>query len=139
MNKFDPLIIKYANEFYVSPAQIKGHIKVESDFDPCVIGSAGEKGLMQIMDSTARDMGYDPDKEDSLDPETNIKYGAKYIGWLHGQLWSNKDKVIAAYNWGIGNVKSGKPWPLSVQLYVWKVKYYMLWYGEIESRNKWTG
>jgi len=130
-DRFDNLIIKYAQKYKVDPAQVKAHIRCESKppFNPNSIGSIGEKGLMQLRECTAKDMGFDEHKEDLLDPETNIHYGAKYIGWLYGQLGLNqRDNVIAAYNWGIGNVWDRKPMPWRVRWYVSEVKRYALAY-----------
>jgi soluble lytic murein transglycosylase-like protein len=41
-------------------------------------------GLMQILPATARGMGYQGSPEGLLDPETNLRYGVKYLrgAWL---------------------------------------------------------
>lgn len=128
-DKFDDLIIKFAQKFKVPPAQVKGHIMQESEFDPMAIGKIGEKGLMQLRESTAKEMGWDEHKEDLFDPEINIHLGTKYIAWLYEELGHNeRDKVIAAYNWGIGNVWDRKPMPWRVRWYVSEVKRYALAY-----------
>ena len=44
---------------------------------------AGEIGLMQIKPATARMMGYTGSAKGLYDPETNIKYGMKYLGMAH--------------------------------------------------------
>jgi soluble lytic murein transglycosylase-like protein len=54
---------------------MKAVIKVESDFDPRVVSSAGAVGLTQLMPATARSMGV----TDIWDPRQNIMGGARYL------------------------------------------------------------
>lgn len=60
-----------------------------------------------------------------LDPETNIRAGCAYLAWLKRQFPGVSWRVIlAAYNWGIGNVQrvheNFNAFPVAVQLYVIK-------------------
>lgn len=60
-------------------------------------------GLMQVLYSTAQDMGYTGPPDGLFDPATNIRYGTKYLRWLMDRfddLWV----VVAAYNAGPGRV-----------------------------------
>jgi soluble lytic murein transglycosylase-like protein len=59
----------------IPEAFIRAVMKVESDFDPHVVSSAGAQGLMQLMPGTARQMGV----ADSFDPRQNIMGGARYL------------------------------------------------------------
>jgi soluble lytic murein transglycosylase-like protein len=52
---------------------------VESGYDPRAIGSSGEIGLMQVMPSTARMLGFAGSNEALAAPETNIHYGVTYL------------------------------------------------------------
>jgi soluble lytic murein transglycosylase-like protein len=63
---------------------------VESGYDPSVIGSAGEIGLMQILPSTARMLGFVGIAADLAVPETNIHYGVTYLA----QAWRLADHDI---------------------------------------------
>ena len=82
----------------------------ESKWDKNAVGAAGERGLMQIMPSTAKDMGAEPGWE--TDPVKNIQTGCKYLRWLQERpviaAIEDYDKrwrfTLIAYNWGIGNV-----------------------------------
>ncbi|HVX78796.1 MAG TPA: transglycosylase SLT domain-containing protein [Bradyrhizobium sp.] len=56
---------------------------VESGYNPGAIGGAGEIGLMQILPSTARMMGFAGSLSDLAVPETNIHYGVAYLA----QAW----------------------------------------------------
>ena len=79
-NEFSKLIEKYGRENGV-PAEL-GHaiIEIESNFRPAARGAAGEIGLMQIKPATARMVGFRGATKALYDPETNIKYGMRYLG-----------------------------------------------------------
>ena len=74
--------------------------KTESDFNPKATSGAGAKGIMQLMDSTARDLGV----TNSYDPEQNIMGGAKYLSQLLKIYDGDRNKALAGYNAGTGNV-----------------------------------
>lgn len=57
-----------------------GVIWVESKFNPTLRGSHGVLGMMQVMPSTARYLGFKGTNDDLLDPETNIVWGMKELG-----------------------------------------------------------
>jgi soluble lytic murein transglycosylase-like protein len=52
---------------------------VESGFNPGAIGAAGEIGLMQILPSTARMLGFAGSTADLAVPETNVHFGVTYL------------------------------------------------------------
>ena len=56
---------------------------VESGYNPAAVGGSGEIGLMQILPSTARMMGFSGSLSDLAAPETNIHYGVAYLA----QAW----------------------------------------------------
>ena len=60
------------------------------------ISPKGAKGLMQLMDSTARDLGVD----DPLDPEENIRGGARFLRRLLDQWDGDLELALASYNAG---------------------------------------
>lgn len=79
--------------------------KTESNFDAKATSGVGAKGIMQLMDSTAKSLGV----KNSYDPEENIMGGAKYLSQLLKQYNGDTDKALASYNGGSGNVaKYGK-------------------------------
>ncbi len=57
-----------------------GVIWVESKFDPDLRGKRGVMGMMQVMPSTARYLGYTGTNEGLLDPDTNVRWGMKELG-----------------------------------------------------------
>jgi soluble lytic murein transglycosylase-like protein len=88
-------------------------IDTESSFQADAIkeeANDNSYGLMQILHGTARDMGFQGDPEDLLDPETNIKWGTAYQNWLY-KRYNDFDAVIHAYNEGPGNYDKGKRVP----------------------------
>jgi hypothetical protein len=74
--------------------------KRESDFDPKATGKDEEIGVMQVLPSTGKMLGFSP--EDLRDPSKNIDAGLKY---LKQQLDRFKDpmEAAAAYNAGPGH------------------------------------
>ncbi|WP_152044561.1 lytic transglycosylase domain-containing protein [Aureimonas psammosilenae] len=53
-------------------------VRVESHYRPDVIGG-GAYGLSQIKPATARGLGYDGPAKGLFDPQTNLRYGMKYL------------------------------------------------------------
>lgn len=81
----------------------------ESTFNNDTVSWAGACGLMQLMPSTAKSLGVEP--ETLYDPESNILAAAKLLQSLDDALISHvKDKdermrfVIASYNCGLGHI-----------------------------------
>ena len=54
-------------------------VRVESGWNAQLTGAAGEVGLMQIKHETARFMGYAGSRTELYDPDTNVKWGMKYL------------------------------------------------------------
>jgi soluble lytic murein transglycosylase-like protein len=74
----------------------------ESTYRINVRGAAGEVGLMQIMPATADLMGYRGSIEALFHPETNIKYGMKYLGGARRRGDGTICGTILKYNAGHG-------------------------------------
>lgn len=101
VSRFDH-ILREAAEFYRLPfAFLKAVAKVESNFNPRARSHADAKGLMQLIDSTARDM----DVEDPFDPRQNIFGGARYLRILANMFEGNMALTAAAYNSGPDRVR----------------------------------
>ncbi len=101
-NSYSALISKYANQYNVPVALATAVIRVESNFNPMARGSHGEIGLMQIKPATARMMGYSGGAKGLFDPETNIKYGMKYLAAAHDLGGGQTCNTILKYNAGHG-------------------------------------
>ena len=96
------LISKYAKSFGVPEALAHAVISVESNYRANARGAAGEVGLMQIKPATARMMGYKGSTKALYNPETNIKYGMKYLAKAHQLGGGTTCGTILKYNAGHG-------------------------------------
>jgi soluble lytic murein transglycosylase-like protein len=101
-NPYGSLISSYAAQHGISEALAHAVVTVESNFRPNVTGAAGEIGLMQLKLSTARMMGYSGSAKALYDPETNIKYGMKYLGKAQELGDGSTCQTILRYNAGHG-------------------------------------
>jgi len=81
-------------------------IMAESSGDPKAVNKrTGAKGLMQIMDNTAKKPGFGVDPlEDPFDPVENVRFGTQYFNAMLDRYDNDTVSALAAYNWGPGNV-----------------------------------
>lgn len=77
------LIESEAKREGLAPEIAEAVMAVESGFNPAAIGGDGEIGLMQILPSTARMLGFVGSNADLAVPATNIRYGVTYLA----QAW----------------------------------------------------
>lgn len=96
------LISKYAKSHGVPESLAHAVISVESNYRADARGAAGEVGLMQIKPATARMMGYKGSTKALYNPETNIKYGMKYLAKAHQLGGGTTCGTILKYNAGHG-------------------------------------
>lgn len=99
LSKYGKYISDSAKKYNLDPALLISVIKAESNGDPNAVSPAGAKGLMQLIDSTATELGV----ENVFDPKQNIEGGAKYLKQLTERFGSTK-LALAAYNAGPTNV-----------------------------------
>ena len=97
---YNAIIARYAATYGVPVSLAHAVVSVESNYRPNVTGSAGEVGLMQIKPSTARFMGYSGSVKGLYNPETNIKFGMKYLSMAHKLGGGTTCGTILKYNAG---------------------------------------
>lgn len=101
-SRYNSLIAKHARANGVPIKLAHAVIRIESAYRANARGGAGEIGLMQIKPSTARMMGYRGSARGLYNPETNLKYGMKYLGKAHRLAKGNTCGTILRYNAGHG-------------------------------------
>ena len=102
------LIRRYSAEQGLEPAYMAAIIMSESSFRSDATSPVNAQGLMQIMPETGEWIAgkfNETYTEGCLyDPETNIKYGCWYMGWLLNRYGGDKACASAAYHSGQGTV-----------------------------------
>jgi hypothetical protein len=78
-NEYRAIVERESRAFGLPPALVDAVMAVESSYNPGVIGLDGEIGLMQVLPSTARMMGFTGTPEQLAQPEVNIHYGTGYL------------------------------------------------------------
>ena len=109
--EYENLVTLYSQEYQVDEYLIYAIIKAESNFEINAVSNKVAKGLMQLMENTAKDVvkrvNIDISSEDLseklLEPDININLGTKYISILL-QKYGNIPVALTAYNAGIGTV-----------------------------------
>lgn len=84
------------------PAEVaEAVLATESGYDPGAIGGDGEIGLMQILPSTARMLGFVGSEAELAAPAVNIRYGVAYLAgaWRKGA----QDLCTAAMKYRAGH------------------------------------
>lgn len=104
-------VTKYSNKYGMDSALVAAVIKTESRFELDAKSHRGALGLMQLMPDTAKWISSQIEDDnfsfDNIgDPDVNICYGTWYLSTLMREFEGNEVLSLAAYNAGIGNVKS---------------------------------
>lgn len=133
-DRYDELILKYAQAYHLDARLLKAVIAAESEFLTAAVSPKGAHGLMQVMPRTAEEMGIPRSR--LHEPEFNIAAGAAYIAHLferafkkyklkgvrfhEAPLWL-KQRIIAAYNAGPKFLFRDGGWYKQTRDYVRKV------------------
>lgn len=106
--QYDGLIRRVAAEHHLDPLLVKAVVWRESRFDPKKVGTAGERGLMQVSEVAANDWAREKqianfDAEQLFDPKTNLEVGTWYLrrAFQHWQGQADPTPfALAEYNAG---------------------------------------
>lgn len=109
--EYSEFVVKYSNQYDVDENLVYAVIKAESNFNPNAKSSKNAIGLMQLMESTAKDIVKkveiqisDEELIEKLqDADININIGTKYLSTLI-EKYQNIEIAVTAYNAGIGTV-----------------------------------
>ena len=106
LSPYDDLVKKYARQYDFDWRFITAQMYQESRFEPQASSWMGARGLMQIMPSTGRQLGFTR----LSDPEESIHAGVKYMSQLVRRfdreipLPIRKRFALASYNAGYGHL-----------------------------------
>ena len=109
--EYSEYVEKYAQSYNVDKNLVYAVIKQESNFDKNAKSNKDAIGLMQLVESTAKEVSKKVDiqltddelKEKLIEPEININLGTKYLSILI-ERYQNIEIAVTAYNAGIGTV-----------------------------------
>lgn len=93
---YEPMVEQAARMYGVESALLHAVISVESRYDAKAVSPKGAQGLMQLMPGTAKRYSV----ADPLDPEQNVRGGAKYLRDLLQMFDRDLHLALAAYNAG---------------------------------------
>jgi Rod binding domain-containing protein len=96
IGNFNDAIKRAATDNALSPSLLKAVIAAESGGNPSARSAKNAKGLMQLLDTTATDMGI----KDVWNPQENIQGGAKYLKQMMERFGGDLTKALASYNAG---------------------------------------
>ncbi len=136
-SKITEALVEESEKFNFDPVFVMSVIRTESNFNPLVVGSVGELGLMQIRPETGEWIA----KREKIkwngpktlkDPVQNIRIGVAYMAFLRDHFENKAYKYLSAYNVGPGKLKkmfqaSNRPKEYSIKV----MKYYEKFYAEM--------
>jgi len=119
-DRYQEAIDRIAAVHAVDPALVRAVIHAESAFNPQARSRVGAQGLMQLMPTTAEELGV----VSPFNPEQNIDGGVRYLAMLLARYEGDTRLATAAYNAGPGAVErySGIPPFAETQAYVKRVE-----------------
>ena len=109
--KYKTQVLKFSSESKTDPFLIFAIIKAESGFDKNATSPKNARGLMQLMEATAKEIAKkigleNFNEQDLYNPEINIQLGCWHVNQLTRKFGEeNIDLIIAAYNGGAGNIQ----------------------------------
>jgi soluble lytic murein transglycosylase-like protein len=117
--ELDQFVRDAAAKNRLDPDFVASVIRAESNFKPHAVSPKGARGLMQLMPSTAAQLGV----KDAFDPKANIEAGTAHLNSLLNLYHDDPVKALAAYNAGAHRVDQyhGVPPYRETRAYVSKI------------------
>ena len=109
---YRPLLEREARSRGLPPEVADAVTRVESSYDPSVVGGAGERGLMQVMPPTAAMLGFRGSVTELADPAINIRYGVQYLADAWRRSGGDLCRALMKYRAGHNEERMS---PLSVE------------------------
>lgn len=94
-------VARVAVRYDLDPILVMALIDVESGSDPHALSTKGAVGLMQVLPSTAAEVGL----PEAADPANNLEAGCRYFAALLDSFGGDVELALAAYNAGPGAVR----------------------------------
>ncbi len=115
----DQVVREASNRNRLDPDFVSSVIMAESNFKTHAVSKKGALGLMQLMPSTAAQLGV----ADPFDPKANVEAGAAHLSALLDRYNNDPIKALAAYNAGAHRVKqyNGVPPYRETRAYINKI------------------
>ncbi|OCX29440.1 transglycosylase [Bradyrhizobium sp. UASWS1016] len=103
--RYRALIEKEAAGTGLAPEIAEAVMGVESGYNPDVIGGVGEIGLMQLLPSTARMLGFSGSLAELAIPENNIHFGVMYLARAWRLAGGDLCTAVMKYRAGHGETR----------------------------------
>jgi soluble lytic murein transglycosylase-like protein len=97
----DQVVREASSKNRLDPDFVSSVIRAESNFKTHAVSKKGAQGLMQLMPSTAAQLGV----ADPFDPKANVEAGTAHLSSLLDLYKNDPIKALAAYNAGAHRVK----------------------------------
>ncbi|MFH0765770.1 MAG: transglycosylase SLT domain-containing protein [Calditrichota bacterium] len=128
----DNIIQRAAKRYDLDPNLVRAVIACESGFDAAAVSPKGAKGLMQLIDSTATDLGVN----DPFDAEANVFGGTSYLRQLWDRYQGDPKLALAAYNAGPGAVDRFRGVPPYAETTAYVRKVLNAWKDQSATKNQ---
>ncbi|HXO38099.1 MAG TPA: lytic transglycosylase domain-containing protein [Candidatus Acidoferrum sp.] len=115
----DQVVREASSRNRLDPDFVSSVIQAESNFKTHAVSKKGAQGLMQLMPSTAAQLGV----ADPFDPKANVEAGTAHLSALLDRYHNDPIKALAAYNAGAHRVKqyNGVPPYRETRAYISKI------------------
>lgn len=97
------LVRRQALEKGAPPDLADAVAQIESGYDPGVVGTVGEIGLMQVRPATAAMLGFSGTQADLARPEVNVRYGVAYLAKAWRLAEGDLCRALMKYRAGHGS------------------------------------